>query len=492
MNVIATALVGLSVRSNTVSVRPNSLHVVFTSECNNPQFDWFSLGVFRSFRNSGIDGKITRLLACDSDELVHYRGMHIGPTFVHPNYRNIPHGNDYSPTYNKPASIYHFARDSGFMEEFVLFIDADMLLMKDIDVESLGARRGVVVSERVDYMIGTSNDMAKQFLWKSEIPYAKPVGWYHIIHRDDLLTVARNWLHFCGEVRSNPQKYWSINGSLPHNISTGDNYVKYGEAPWISEMYGYSFGAARSKVEHVVTHGMVVYPYQMDETDPAPHIIHYGIDFNINTDYNFNKMNFKKLDVTTCPNRFFESPPVPKTAAGFWGARAVHILNDALCDYYFTWCPGETVCPPLYQGPPDPDCTDNDKNCWSWAMNDQCAQNPKFMLNECKRSCRQCKIHESDQSVARQEHERLLRKYVHDVLPRMTLPPSRVVFGLDIRIRASFAVVSVVSVVVLGFAILVTRCWSNRKELLTMLSRGKIPHTVRRTQSLGSVPRKEV
>mgnify|MGYP004153532951 FL=1 len=30
-----------------------SLHTVFTSECNNVQFDWFATGVFESFRASG-------------------------------------------------------------------------------------------------------------------------------------------------------------------------------------------------------------------------------------------------------------------------------------------------------------------------------------------------------------------------------------------------------------------------------------------------------
>ena len=30
-----------------------TLHTVFTSECNNVQFDWFATGVFESFRASG-------------------------------------------------------------------------------------------------------------------------------------------------------------------------------------------------------------------------------------------------------------------------------------------------------------------------------------------------------------------------------------------------------------------------------------------------------
>ena len=131
-----------------------SLHTVFTSECNNVQFDWFATGVFESFRASGecphawpprpareyattavrtagMRGKITRLLACSPEELLSYKGMDIGPTFVHPNYRHNPMNGDVSASYNKPASVMHFSRESNFSEEFLLFIDADMLLVRD-------------------------------------------------------------------------------------------------------------------------------------------------------------------------------------------------------------------------------------------------------------------------------------------------------------------------------------------------------------------------
>jgi hypothetical protein len=55
-----------------------------------------------------------------------------------------------------------------------------------------------------------------------QVPLAKPVGWYHIFHRDDLKRIAPLWLEFCGKVRTQPEKYWSINGSIPENIPTGD------------------------------------------------------------------------------------------------------------------------------------------------------------------------------------------------------------------------------------------------------------------------------
>ena len=45
---------------------------------------------------AGMRGKITRLLACSPEELLTYKGMDIGPTFVHPNYRHNPINGDVS------------------------------------------------------------------------------------------------------------------------------------------------------------------------------------------------------------------------------------------------------------------------------------------------------------------------------------------------------------------------------------------------------------
>eukprot|EP00965_Chrysotila_dentata_P155072 5123806-Pleurochrysis_carterae.AAC.3 len=73
------------------AVQPGTLHVVFTSECNNAQFDWFTVGVYESFRKLNIRGNITRLLACNEEDLPRYKGLNLGPTFVHPNYRHAVH-----------------------------------------------------------------------------------------------------------------------------------------------------------------------------------------------------------------------------------------------------------------------------------------------------------------------------------------------------------------------------------------------------------------
>ena len=71
-----------------------------------------------------MPGGVTRLLACDTEELKTYRGLHLGPTFVHQNHKRIWHTralgpgetahpfgaqrNDSSGSYNKPGSIMHW------------------------------------------------------------------------------------------------------------------------------------------------------------------------------------------------------------------------------------------------------------------------------------------------------------------------------------------------------------------------------------------------
>ena len=83
-------------------------------------------------------------------------------------------------------------------------------------------------------------------------------GWYHFFHIDDIRAIAERWLYWEKQVRLNPQKYWRMvgpdgkPGGADHDILTGDAYVGHGQAPWISEMYGYVFAAAEVGVTHRV------------------------------------------------------------------------------------------------------------------------------------------------------------------------------------------------------------------------------------------------
>ena len=87
------------------------------------------------------------------------------------------------------------------------------------------------------------------------------------------------------QMRLNPQKYWrmvdpttGLPGGVDHDIPTGDAYVGHGQAPWISEMYGYVFAASEAGLRHRLTHGVVVYPDEIGGGQPEePSIIHYGL-----------------------------------------------------------------------------------------------------------------------------------------------------------------------------------------------------------------------
>lgn len=403
-----------------------SLHTVFCAECNT-NFDWKSAGVFYSHRVSGMKGPITRLLACSKAALAAYpdRALRMGPTFVHPDYFDNPHNNESSGSYNKPASVMHWTREANIRETYVLFIDADMLLRAPIDPVALGARRGLVVSEHVPYLdMGIRHGLPQNFISAAAARLSKAAGWYHVFHLEDLRTIAPRWLHYTEQMRSNPQLYWRINGSIPRDIPTGDDYVHFGEAPWISEMYGYVFGAAEQSIDTKLTRNVVAYA---DALTPQPFpigplIIHYGLHCHVD-DYHFTKYDYPNFNINRCGRHFFRPPARPRSAQALC-AETVNTLNDALCAFYREQCPGSErlACPPhvargaFYCEDADEHCEalkaaghcgdaavqrkcrractgccgDAHPNCRGWAFSDECENNPAFMSSRCKGSCGLC------------------------------------------------------------------------------------------------------
>ena len=289
---------------------PDSLHTVFCAECTN-NFVWKDAGVFYTHRMLGTKGKITRLLACTEEQRRVYpqKSMDLGPTFVHPNYANNPHNHESSGSYNKPASVMHWVREAKIDETYVLFIDADMLLRAPIDPLRLGASRGMVLSEHVGYLDqGINNHLVENFVpHEGMAKLARAAGWYHIFHLEDLKQIAPRWLHYCEVMRSNPQRYWDMNGSkaqwhplarravgTKNYIPTGDAYVQFGEPPWISEMYGYIFAAAEQGIETKLLNGLVEYTDYTDAARPpqGPTIIHYGLHCHVDS-YHFTKYDYR-------------------------------------------------------------------------------------------------------------------------------------------------------------------------------------------------------
>jgi hypothetical protein len=87
-------------------------------------------------------------------------------------------------------------------------------------------------------LIGCDNILAQ--LHTQHLEACDKVGGVIIIHIDDLRALAPLWLFKTQEVQADTE-HWETK-------ITGDTYGK----GWISEMYGYSFGAAEvNKVPHL-------------------------------------------------------------------------------------------------------------------------------------------------------------------------------------------------------------------------------------------------
>ena len=417
------------------------VHTVFCAECTN-NFDYKSLGVFWSHRLSGMPGNVTRLLACDENQLATYKGLNLGPTFVHRNHGRVnhmrddkgakpPYGSrpsDISPSYNKPGSIMHWVQESEEAKhvDYVLYIDADMLLRLPMDPVKMGVKPGVVVSEHVGYLdTGLQNGLQYQFLPKEQADISgadvndhRPTGpdgkrhaaggWYHFFHMDDIRKIAHRWLYYCEKMRLNPQLYWKmldpktgLPGGTDHDILTGDAYVSHGTAPWISEMYGYVFAAGEAGLRHILTHGVVVYPDDIGAGQPQePSIIHYGLHCTVGS-FHFTKYTHGMFDAVGCTGETFGDPPLPGHLERLC-AETVLTLNDAMCDYYARdkqhgGCGfpeiGRTVptCP-AWKAPKMRSCSDKHEECKGWASSGECTKNPGFMLGACPKACDQCGV----------------------------------------------------------------------------------------------------
>lgn len=59
------------------------IHTLFSTECT-PFFDWQTVGLMHSFKQSQQPGLITRLLSCTDENLKTYEGMDLAPTHVVP------------------------------------------------------------------------------------------------------------------------------------------------------------------------------------------------------------------------------------------------------------------------------------------------------------------------------------------------------------------------------------------------------------------------
>ncbi|KAK2413738.1 hydroxyproline O-arabinosyltransferase RDN2 [Trifolium repens] len=280
------------------SARPYpKIHTIFSTECI-PYFDWQTVGLMHSFSVSGQPGNITRLLSCSDENLKLYKGHNLAPTHYVPSMSEHPLTGDWYPAINKPAAVLHWLNHANIDAEFIVILDADMIMRGPITPWEFKAAKGRPVSTPYDYLIGCDNELAK--LHTSHPEACDKVGGVIIMHIDDLRKFALLWLHKTEEVRADRTHYAT-------NI-TGDVY----ESGWISEMYGYSFGAAELKLRHTINREIMIYPGYIFEPSINYRVFHYGLRFSVGN-WTFDKAEWRETDLVNKCWAKFPEPPDPST-----------------------------------------------------------------------------------------------------------------------------------------------------------------------------------
>jgi hypothetical protein len=138
----------------------------------------------------------------------------IVPTHVAPSYTHHPRTGDLYSAYNKPVAVIDWLARTDVKEDYVLIIDADMVMRAPFLPEPAGARPGRAVSAFFSYMKGVNNRLALK-----HIPEVLPrndtlagpmgrrsdqVGGFTLMYTKDLRRVAPLWLKFTEDVRVDP------------------------------------------------------------------------------------------------------------------------------------------------------------------------------------------------------------------------------------------------------------------------------------------------
>lgn len=144
---------------------------------------------------------------------------------------------------SQPYSIYLWLQQREPKEDYIIFLDADVIIYNRITIEALldlGLQRGSPLSGKARFMKGLENERIEL---KGSVPNsekAQKVGGFYIMHHKDMKKVAGMWLHYTDEMRNNPK-----------NWDAGDDFnLKGKRAPWVAEMYGYSFACAHFNLVH--------------------------------------------------------------------------------------------------------------------------------------------------------------------------------------------------------------------------------------------------
>ncbi|KAL2653972.1 hypothetical protein R1flu_022100 [Riccia fluitans] len=289
---------------------PWRMHTLFLVECRD-YFDWQTVGLMLSLRKSGQRGSVTRLLSCTDRDMRVYKGRDLAPTLDVPSLSKHPVTGDWYPAINKPAGVVHWLNHSDDAKnvDWVVILDADMIMRRPITPWDVGAEKGKHVSASYGYLVGCDNELAK--IHTSHPELCDKVGGFIVIHIDDLRAMAPLWLSKTEEVRAD-KDHWATK-------YTGDIY----SSGWISEMYGYSFGAAEVGLRHKINDHLMIYPGYIPAPGKEPSVLHYGLRFNVSS-WNFDKAEHLNNGIVHQCNKLFPPPPYPQQVETMTKKEGVH------------------------------------------------------------------------------------------------------------------------------------------------------------------------
>lgn len=89
-------------------------------------------------------------------------------THVAPSYTKNPHNDDIYSAYNKPESIISWLENTDVKEEYVLILDADMVMRATFTPDEFQAEKGHPVSAFYGYLKGVGNELALKHI--PEVP----------------------------------------------------------------------------------------------------------------------------------------------------------------------------------------------------------------------------------------------------------------------------------------------------------------------------------
>ncbi|KAG2439207.1 hypothetical protein HXX76_004570 [Chlamydomonas incerta] len=425
--------------------------------------DWQSVGAAFSFKMSGQPGSVIRVMCCPEEQAKNYNKGLLGmvDTWVAPDASHSKRTGDRYAAYNKPEAVIDWLDHNAPKHDYVLVLDSDMVLRRPFFVENMGPRKGLAVGARYTYMIGVANELAVR-----HIPHVPPrndtlagpfgrrgdqVGGFFFIHKDDLKAMSHDWLKFSEDVRVDDQAY----------RLSGDVYAIHpGDRPWISEMYGYAFGAANHNVWHKWDTFSMIYP-GYEPREGIPKLMHYGLLFEIGKNYSFDKHWHYDFDVTVCPpwdlkdpkrrtHGIFPDPPRPSSLKkddfiGYYkdllAIETISTLNAAFCDYHISHCPPSeqlvSVCKEVFslynearefiqEAEASYDCQDFHPKCAEWKESGECVKNENYMTENCRKTCDKCnKIEKYFPETTTKELEEKLAKMSKELQPLSEDPDNK-------------------------------------------------------------------